>query len=485
MALTLEGLVAQRPLGLHVLAGHAQLGREIAWVHPTELADPTSFLDGGELLLTTGLTTGAEPAADYVRRLAGAGVTGLGFGVGLSHEAVPPELVAAAEAAAFPLLEVPPPTPFIAITKAVSSALAEERYAEVVRTGKGQRELTRTALRHRAPGALARKLAGLVEGWVLLLDGGGSVREAAPASAKAMASAVNAAIGAGKGGTGLVSIAGDEVVVQALGTRASGFLVAGTPGRFGASGRHLIATAAALLSLAMEQDRARGTTLRGLRAGLFELLLAGQRELAFTVLGSAFGTKPDPPWTVTVLAGPAKARAAAADVLETLAGEDEGIFFAEHSSVLVVLTGERSDLSFIERMSGLHAGISPSTTDVPAGFLQARQAADAARAAGKPVLRFAEHAGSGVLGLLDPGAATAFAESVLGPLRDHDAGGRGALAESLRCWLEHNGHWDTAASRLGIHRHTLRNRMTKAARILGRDLDSPGVRAELWLALNV
>ncbi|ASR34392.1 PucR family transcriptional regulator [Prauserella marina] len=485
MALTLEALVAQRSLGLRVLAGRAELGREIAWVHPTELADPTVFLDGGELLLTTGLTSGAEPAGDYVRRLAAAGVTGLGFGVGLSHDAVPPGLVAAAEAAAFPLLEVPPPTPFIAITKAVSSALAEERYAEVVRTGKGQQELTRTALRHRAPGALARKLARLVDGWVLLLDGGGSVREAAPASARAMATAVNAELGTGKAGTGLVSIAGDEVVVQALGTRASGFLVAGTSTTFGAAGRHLIATAAALLSLAMEQDRARGTTLRGLRTGLFELLLAGQDELALTVLRSAFGTNPDPPWTLTVLTGPAKDRAAAADVLETVADEDQSVFFAEHSSVLVVLTGERSGQAFIERIAGLHAGVSPSTTDVATGFRQARQAADAAMVAGKPLLHFTEHAGNGVLGLLGSDTAVAFADAVLGPLREHDAEGRGALADSLRCWLEHNGHWDTSAARLGIHRHTLRNRMAKTARILGRDLDSPGVRAELWLALNV
>jgi purine catabolism regulator len=80
--------------------------------------------------------------------------------------------------------------------------------------------------------------------------------------------------------------------------------------------------------------------------------------------------------------------------------------------------------------------------------------------------------------------AHAFAHGLLAPLRRHDETGRGDLVASLRCWLEHHGHWDVAAARLGVHRHTLRNRITKAQELLGRDLDSPGVRAELWVALQ-
>jgi PucR family transcriptional regulator, purine catabolism regulatory protein len=35
-----------------------------------------------------------------------------------------------------------------------------------------------------------------------------------------------------------------------------------------------------------------------------------------------------------------------------------------------------------------------------------------------------------------------------------------------------------------VHRHTLRKRIRRAEELLSRDLDSPGVRAELWLALH-
>jgi purine catabolism regulator len=63
--------------------------------------------------------------------------------------------------------------------------------------------------------------------------------------------------------------------------------------------------------------------------------------------------------------------------------------------------------------------------------------------------------------------------------------GRGDLVDSLRTWLAHHGQWDPAAAALGVHRHTLRHRMRTVEGLLGHGLDSPGVRAELWLALSV
>lgn len=66
------------------------------------------------------LPRSASDQRTYVRRLASAGVTALGFGVGLSFETVPDQVVDAADELDLPLLEVPLPTPFIAVTKAVA-----------------------------------------------------------------------------------------------------------------------------------------------------------------------------------------------------------------------------------------------------------------------------------------------------------------------------------------------------------------------------
>ena len=49
-----------RELELEIVAGEAGLDRAVRWVHISELADPTPWLSGGELLLTTGLQLGDD-----------------------------------------------------------------------------------------------------------------------------------------------------------------------------------------------------------------------------------------------------------------------------------------------------------------------------------------------------------------------------------------------------------------------------------------
>src|SRR3712207_125751 len=124
--LTLRDLL--RDLDVRIAAGEAGLDRAVRWVHISELEDPTPWLSGGELLLTTGLQLGDEPAR-YIERLAAHGLTGLGFGVGFSHERIPDALLEAAAAHGFPLFEVPYELPFIAITEKAFSHLVNEQYA--------------------------------------------------------------------------------------------------------------------------------------------------------------------------------------------------------------------------------------------------------------------------------------------------------------------------------------------------------------------
>src|SRR6185369_3169122 len=101
-------------MALRQVAGEAQSDRPIRWVHVSELEDPTPWLRGGELLLTTGMGIGKTPARQraYVRKLAEARLAGLGFGLGFSHTKVPKAVADAAEAAGFPVFEVPYEVPF-------------------------------------------------------------------------------------------------------------------------------------------------------------------------------------------------------------------------------------------------------------------------------------------------------------------------------------------------------------------------------------
>ena len=61
---------------------------------------------------------------------------------------------------------------------------------------------------------------------------------------------------------------------------------------------------------------------------------------------------------------------------------------------------------------------------------------------------------------------------------------RGDLVRSTSEFLMHNGQWEAASAALGVHRHTLRNRIDRVSELLGRDMEAAHTRSEVWLALK-
>src|SRR2546430_886894 len=127
MELTVENLIEE--LGLELLSGKENATAHVRWVHSSELADPTPWLRGGELLLTTGIQLDTpKPQRELIAKLAEHDIAGLGFGTVFSHKRVPAALLAAARERSFPVFEVPYELPFIAITERAFAQLVDERY---------------------------------------------------------------------------------------------------------------------------------------------------------------------------------------------------------------------------------------------------------------------------------------------------------------------------------------------------------------------
>jgi purine catabolism regulator len=134
--LTVESLIEE--LGLELASGRESAGAHVRWVHSTELIDPTPWLKGGELLLTTGIQLdGPKTQREFVARLADHEIAGLGFGTGFTHKRLPAALVTAARKRGFPLFEVPYSLPFIAITERAFTQLVNERYEMLQRSMAG------------------------------------------------------------------------------------------------------------------------------------------------------------------------------------------------------------------------------------------------------------------------------------------------------------------------------------------------------------
>src|SRR5262245_45978227 len=158
--LSVAELVDDPQLGLELVAGHAGAGREIEAAAVSELANPGPWLQGGELLLTIGLLlpTTIEGCRAYLAELDAAGVqaVGLGLGADLPHQQAPARLVTPADEIGMPLLTVPDPVPFIAVTKAVFAYRARAERQELESSLPTQRALTSAAV---TPGGLLAILA--------------------------------------------------------------------------------------------------------------------------------------------------------------------------------------------------------------------------------------------------------------------------------------------------------------------------------------
>lgn len=140
---------------------------EVSGVHISELADPVPYLDGGELLLTTGLPFTLRGVAydAYVVRLAGAGVSGLVLGLGEGIDDVPDGLSAACAHARLALLVVPDGVPFQRLTRTYWRQAAGQDRASLTRSMSAQTRLIRVLVEPDPGERTVRILAQALGGW--------------------------------------------------------------------------------------------------------------------------------------------------------------------------------------------------------------------------------------------------------------------------------------------------------------------------------
>ncbi|WP_329023814.1 PucR family transcriptional regulator [Streptomyces sp. NBC_00690] len=510
---TLASLVQHSALKLTVRAGEERLDTPVRWAHVSELADPVPYLDGGELLLVTAMTLDAQDPDTmrrYVRRLDAAGVVGLGFAIGVFYDDIPDALLDAARDEGFPLLAVPRRTPFLAISKAVSAAIAADQYRAVTAGFEVQRELTRAALAD-GPNAVVARLAAHVNGWAALYDASGAVVAASPEWAARRAGRLTADLErlrdrSAPASTIAADTGDDRVELQSLGTgrRVRGALAVGTAAALGTAERYAVHSAIALLTLSTERSRSLQHAEQRLGAAVLRMLLSGEPDHARAVASDLYGTLLDAPFRL-LLAEPSSpgddaeppplpVLAEALDAVASRAGETL-ITVPDSDSRLVVLAADGGAVvaDCTARYSaqdaddaGVVIGLSAPTGPIAAAgaYKQSEQALSVARRRGRALVEHEDLAAGSIVPLLADDAVRAFADGTLRPLYAHDATGRGDLVASLRAWLSRHGQWDAAAADLGVHRHTLRYRMRRVEEILGRSLDDPDVRMELWLALK-
>src|SRR5690349_21405566 len=526
-----------------VVAGSGGLGARVRWVHVLELADAAHLLQGGELVLTTGVALPAEPAllARYAADLSsagGAGVSALAVELGRRYVgALPGVLVRAAADSGLTLIAFEREVSFVEITEAVHARIIDAQLDELRASERLHEVFTELSVSGASADEVVRQAAILAGRPVILADLSHRVLAFEPGSADP----ARLLAGFARRSRALVSPPGRTAYDEAsgwlftpVGARGEdwGRVILVCDGPPGGADTVLIERAATTLALgrlltrhAESLDRQAHRTLI---TGLISQALTNPAEAA--VRSRALGVPVDGRQLIAVVfrlrdpsgalgvSAPARvldvadapAAACRAERIPSLVGTLDDARAGAMLSLSPRADTDRALGSLAARLSdwdGLIIGVGTaagSIRDVRRSFLEATQVADVAverpdgwglagsGLAGSglagpdggqlPFYRLADLRLRGLLHLLrdDPRVQT-FVERELGPLLAAEPDT--ALLDVLAAYLAAGGNKAEAAKQAHLARPTFYERLRRIERILGTGLGSAESRTALRVAL--
>ncbi len=507
--MTVHSIVEE--LGLNLAAGSERAETPVRWVHISEEDDPTPWLTGGELLLTTGLALAGPPQQRaFLQRLAGHQLAGLGFGLLVDGQRAPAPLVEEARRLEFPLFEIPRSMPFIDVTKMALGRLVNERFDMLRRSVIVQQRLERLVLEDRGIEEIVAAISSAVGASVLLLGAPGQALALHDPAGELSATAV-AAIGAQIAGRAearsfVVSdprLANDVLarpVVPPRGGRPQAWvIVAGGSHGLGDLERLIVQQAVAVIGLELMRATVASETERRLTGDLLSTALdrnTSPAELARRL--APFGIGEEASVLVFAVEDVGRSEGVLAQALNA-----EGCPAAlsakriEGPELLCAII-DASQRDPIELARRACARLEPEVGPVRAGvsrpgglgllwraFHEARWALEAVGEEDESPVGSWHDLGAEtlLLSMRDDDALHLYSDRVLGPIVDDPRYGE-ELLRSLEAFIQHHGQWERAARELYCHRHTLRYRMQKVEELTGRDLSQANHRIEFWLALR-
>jgi PucR family transcriptional regulator, purine catabolism regulatory protein len=482
--LSVEDLVSSPALQLRLLAGAEGLQRRVTWAHVSELSDPTPWLLGGELVMTTGLAVPKRSAdqATYLRRLDDAGVAALALSQGLFVPPLTQAFLQAANECRMPVLEVPLPVPFIAISQEVAAALQSDTHRRLTAQLHVFGALRTLASEDVSVSELFDRLAKL-SGYSLFVctKSGRTLLPGIPVPPPELFAMLPEQFDAPPGIEG-----GYVLPVPAPGGPA-GFLVAiereGVVSAGIAVVQHIATVAALQLAIHRhdeETQRREGVeTLTEMLQGTLPTATA-RRRLA------RLGFDLDAPLCL-IVARPSRPTSDSVHLPPTTALRGGPLLVLRQDRGVVALLPE-SALPNVESQidvaacAGIsHAFVAGEPLDVPRR--EATWAAARAQDLGGGVVRFGDDAAGRWLAE-DSKALRHLVGQVLGPALDYDATHGSSLVPTVRAWLEHDRRAHDTAQILGVHPNTLAYRLRKFEQLTGRSLQATQGLAEVWLALR-
>ena len=491
--LSLSWLLAQKGLNLEKVHDS---GRKFSAIHPCELVDPREFIGAGSVVLLTGIAFAHTPQELplYVRKLAEAGVAGIGFGLGIAFDEVPSAMIDAAKEAEISLFIVPLETPFISLQAALHREVIRQRdlaHAELLE----RQQLLNEAAAQGLPELISRTAQALQAHMCLVdLDGRIAAQARIPGAEELDFRPIVEETSKRKFGIA-AQYGSFNVIAQRLqpqGGRIYG-LIAAAPHLFSSHDRTALKHAAGLAELIITRPR----ELRTMQQELNSLAIAIQIGLSkdqdsmqriFHHVGDADGrVRP----VLVKSNSPQGHHRFMRNLDQRLASYGRMLFALpiDATTSFLIFRGTRSVENIRELFLGMRTtqriavGVPLLWSDLNETVVEELQRVVFRLQAG--TLVGPEAKSLNWLGDVQVRSAIDYrVKETWGRLQEIDAGSRTDFACTLEAFLRNGGNISHTAEELETHRHTVRRRMEEIAEILELDLKDPLVAAELLILGN-
>lgn len=491
MAMTVAELLAEPQLGLALTAGAAGVDNRITWAHTSDLPRLWEWVTGGELMMTNGLSIPADPVGqvDLAENLVSAGASALAIGEKMHAPELTAEFLAACETLPLPVISVPFPLPFVAISRAVAeSSLFEEsrRLRQVARIYDVLRHAETAADRWpRLAAAVERELDAAL--FVLDADCGDPWHPQGPGLPRDVEEELGelARTHGQSARTYQWRKAGDrDVLLMGMPTQENAVLVVLPRSELHPDTVVLLHAASVLgLELARallgveERRRAGAEFLLHAFEGRFGASEVEERLAQLGVRSARL--------VVASLEAPEPADLAQVHVALWRHGVEVVSAGASNRLHLAVPEDAAREVLLHAAPVGVPIGLSSphSASELRRALQESLWALGTAKGTGERIVAYTE--GRAWLGLGGLEEGQAFVDRLLGPLLDHERGKEPDLLKTLVAYLECQRSWQKTADALFVHRQTIIYRMRKVAELTGLDLAETSSIAQLWFALQI
>ena len=501
------------------LASSEGLDNRVRWVHVSEVADLSGFLQGGELVLTTGAALGAAPES-YLRGLAKAGAAGVVVELGRHLNQAPAGAGQVARRLGLPLVLLHRMIRFVDVTETVHRAIVAAQYDEVAFARRVHEIFTDLSM-HRA------SLADIVAAAADLL--------AEPVVLEDLSHRVVAVSAIGTPAATLLDdwdrrsrlASGDAWTMVTVGPRGEewGRLIIPHVSQLSAHAQLVLERAGQALAISRMAERQQSSIEHQAQSGLVDAVIRGalRDEAEVSARARALGLRSSRSYLPAVMAirnGPGSTdpvllqrrnallvqavshaiNTARHTGLVTVRGDGEVCMVLtpqspaqvefDHTSLVALSGAIRAEVTRVDSAVKPVLGIAAVETAVTSAIFALEDAAHVARAAvlmpssEKPYYRLVDARLRGLFSLLrGDRRVQQFAEIELNKLIQYDIKTGDTCLDTLAAYLETGGNKTAAARRLHLSRPALYAKLDQIERLLGVDLQDGETRTSLHAAI--